>query len=459
MIQTPYFLIDEEKIASNLAILDRVQRESGAKVLLAQKAFSTYQLYPLIAGVLAGTTSSGLYEARLADEEFHPAGVKRHSFAPWEDLTPGAPAEVPHDREIHVYEPAYTHAEMEELVHTADHIVFNSLYELETYRPLWERVRRDAGPHDTPLHIGLRLNPEYSTQEGHAIYDPCASGSRLGIRKETLDAYGSLPAGVDGLHFHTLCEQGFEPLEQTWQAVEERFGKYLADPAVTWVNLGGGHHITKQGYDVEGLIALVRSIRERYGVTVYLEPGEAVVLDAGSLVSTVLDIVETDGLPVLILDTSAECHMPDVLEMPYTPPVRGAEAVGEMVPAPQAADESAAGTALQAVQHVEPAYRGEAGVEAHTGAGQRTAGESDAGGFVCRLSSRTCLAGDVIGDYRFPREVRRGDRIEFLDMALYTMVKTNTFNGMMLPSIAVRHRDGQEEVLKTFGYRDFKKRL
>lgn len=370
-LQTPVYVVDELALRRNLETLSGVQRRTGCHILLAQKAFSLFYAYPLIGHYLAGTTASGLFEARLAHEEM-----------------PG--------RENHVYSPAYTPAEMAELVAICDHISFNSLAQLEAHRPLWQGSRAS---------VGLRVNPEHSTQEGHAIYDPCAPGSRLGIRR--CDMPARLPNGVEGLHFHTLCEQDAAPLVETFAAFEQAFGEYL--PQLRWLNLGGGHHITRPGYDLAALEGLILSIREKYGLEVYLEPGEAIALNAGTLITTVLDIVPGET-PVLILDASAACHMPDVLEMPYRPPLHGAGLPGEKP-------------------------------------------------YTCRLAARTCLAGDVIGDYSFDAPPQVGDRLVFGDMAIYTMVKNNTFNGMPLPDIAWRDAEGGCRVIRRFGYEDFKTRL
>ena len=370
-LQTPVYVVDELALRRNLETLSGVQRRTGCHILLAQKAFSLFYAYPLIGRYLAGTTASGLFEARLAHEEM-----------------PG--------RENHVYSPAYTPAEMAELVAICDHISFNSLAQLEAHRPLWQGSRAS---------VGLRVNPEHSTQEGHAIYDPCAPGSRLGIRR--CDMPARLPNGVEGLHFHTLCEQDAAPLIETFAAFEQAFGEYL--PQLRWLNLGGGHHITRPGYDLAALEGLILSIREKYGLEVYLEPGEAIALNAGTLITSVLDIVPGET-PVLILDASAACHMPDVLEMPYRPPLHGAGLPGEKP-------------------------------------------------YTCRLAARTCLAGDVIGDYSFDAPPQVGDRLVFGDMAIYTMVKNNTFNGMPLPDIAWRDAEGGCRVIRRFGYEDFKTRL
>lgn len=403
-VHTPYYLIFEDRLRSNGRILHDVEVRSGAKILLAEKAYSIYQTYSIISEYLSGTTSSGLFEAKLAHEEFG------------------------REKEIHVFEPAFDSDEMQELCQISDHLYFNSLNQLEYHRGVWleEKRQREAADR-TDLHIALRLNPELSTQEDHAIYDPCAPGSRLGIREVTLREYASknleqgqiLPAGVDGLHMHTLCEQGFDDLQKTWKAFEEHFADYLRLPQITWVNLGGGHHITREGYDVDGLVKLLRQIHDTYQVQVYLEPGEAVVLNAGELVTRVMDIVDTEVYPVLILDTSAACHMPDVLEMPYTPPLREGMAVD----------------------------RG------------REVDSSEDGRYIYRLSSRTCLSGDVIGDYAFDHELKIGDELHFEDMALYTIVKNNTFNGMPLPSIVLEHENNELEILREFSYDNFKARL
>ena len=369
-LRTPYFLVDEARLMHNLEILRDVQERAGCKILLAQKAFSMFSVYPLLRQYLAGSTASGLYEARLGHEEF--------------------------GGETHVFSPAYREDEWDELLRYADDIVFNSPAQVRRFAPR----ARAAGK-----SCGLRLNPECSTQEGHAIYDPCSPGSRLGTTLANFDE-SVLPL-LDGLHFHTLCEQNSDALEETVAAFEEKFGSYLS--RMKWLNLGGGHHITREDYDVERLIRIVRRLRETYGVEVYLEPGEAVVLNAGFLVTSVLETLH-NGVDIAILDASAACHMPDVIEMPYRPPLRGA---------------------------------GQPGERAHT----------------FRLGGPTCLAGDVIGDYSFDAPLREGDRLVFEDMALYTMVKTNTFNGMPLPSIVWRDKDGDLFLVRSFGYEDFKTRL
>ena len=364
---TPYFLVDEKRLLHNLEILKSVSEKSGCKILLAQKAFSMFYAYPLMREYLAGTTASGLYEAKL---EF--------------------------GKETHVFSPAYREKEFDEILKYADDVVFNSPTQFKKFA----KKAKAAGK-----SVGLRINPQCSTQEGHAIYDPCADFSRLGTTLENFEE--ELLSELDGLHFHTLCEQGADALEITLKAVEEKFGKYLYQ--MKWLNLGGGHHITKADYDVDALIRMVRHLKETYDVEVYLEPGEAVVLDAGFLVSQVLEVVH-NGMDIAILDTSAACHMPDVLEMPYRPPVKDSGLAGEKA-------------------------------------------------CTVRLAGPTCLAGDVMGDYSFDAPLKEGDLVVFEDMALYTMVKTNTFNGMPLPDIVWRDRNGEMKLVKSFGYEDFKGRL
>lgn len=369
-IRTPYFLVDEKRLLHNLEILQQLSRETGCRVLLAQKAFSMYEVYPLMGKYLAGTTASGLYEARLGKEEF--------------------------GGETHVFSPAYREEELDALLEYADDFIFNSPAQVRKYAQKVKAAGKQAG---------LRINPQCSTQEGHAIYDPCAPGSRLGTTLEQFDE--ELLPMLDGFHFHTLCEQDSDALEVTVQAFEQQFGKYLY--GMKWLNLGGGHHITREGYDLPRLKRIIRHLTETYGVQVYLEPGEAVVLNAGYLVTEVLEIVE-NGIKIAILDTSAACHMPDVLEMPYRPPLMDAGDPGEKT-------------------------------------------------FTYRLAGPTCLAGDVIGDYSFDKPLEEKKRLVFEDMALYTMVKTNTFNGMPLPSIVYRDAGGTCRIIREFSYEDFKGRL
>jgi carboxynorspermidine decarboxylase len=368
-IPTPYYIVDEGRLIRNLEILKSVMDTTGCKILLAQKAFSMYALYPLIGRYLSGTAASGLHEARLGREEM--------------------------GGEVHVFAAAYREDEFDEIAAVSDHIVFNSFTQLERFG----NIALKAGK-----KIGIRVNPQCSTQ-GHALYDPCAKGSRLGVtrphfREDRLD-------GVTGLHFHTLCQQNADALVKTLEAFEKGFGSVLR--RMSWVNFGGGHHITRRDYDIETLVRQIIRVRDTYGVEVYLEPGEAVALDAGYLVSTVLDIVEND-IRTAILDASAACHMPDVLEMPYRPVVLGSGFPGTKK-------------------------------------------------YNYRLGGPTCLAGDIIGDYSFDRPLVPGDKLVFTDMAIYTMVKNNTFNGINLPSIALLRQDGAVQHIKAFGYEDFKSRL
>ena len=371
----PRYLIDEAKLEDNLKLLDSVRRCAGVKILLAQKAFSCFDTYPLVARHLDGTAASGLFEVRLAHEEMP-------------------------DRENHVFAPAFRAEDMPELLDIVNHIVFNSPRQVETFGAM----ARAAG-----VSVGLRVNPEISVATTPA-YDPCRPGSRLGTTRTTLNSQLSTLTLIDGLHFHCLCEQGVEELRKVLAGFEERFGDLL--PEMKWVNFGGGHHITRKDYDVEGLVALLQDFRRRHPhLTVYLEPGEAVALDAGTLESTVLEIQPpVNGVSNAILDVSAACHMPDVLEMPYTPRVAGA-----------------------------------------------TIGEG--GPCVYTFGGPTCLAGDVIGTYSFPQPLAEGDTVVFEDMAIYSMVKNNTFNGMPLPSIAIRRTSGEVETLREFSYADFKSRL
>ncbi len=368
-LKTPCYLIDEEGLLANLRVLKSVQEESGCRILLAQKAFSMFRVYPLIGQYLKGTTASGIHEARLGHEAF--------------------------GGETHIFSPAFSEDSYDDVLALCGHIVFNSFSQ-------WERFGSRALT--AGASCGIRVNPCHSTQE-HGIYDPCAPGSRLGVTRDHFRP--DLLNGIEGLHFHCLCEQDADALEETLDAVEKQFGEFL--PQMKWVNFGGGHHITRPGYDIPRLIRLVKDFSARYGVTVYLEPGEAVALNAGYLIATVMDVVY-NTLPIAILDTSAACHMPDVIEMPYRPPLLDAGLPGE---------------------------------KAHT----------------FRLGGPTCLAGDVIGDYSFDTPLQVGDKLAFGDMAIYTMVKNNTFNGMNLPDILLWRTDGQIETVRQFGYEDFKTRL
>lgn len=371
-LPTPCYVIDEDRLEDNLKVLRQVMDHTGCHILLAQKAFSAYGVYPRIGKYLSGTTASGLFEAKLGKEEM--------------------------GKETHIFSAAYRADEFEEIATICDHIVFNSFYQLNRFRALAQT--HGAG-------IGLRINPECSTQEGHAIYDPCAPGSRLGIvASEFLE---EKLEGVEGLHFHTLCEQNADALRTTLEAVERNFGTYLALPQIKWLNFGGGHHITRSDYDLQCLEQCIKRMQETYHVEVYLEPGEAVALNAGYLITEVLDVVENQGISIAILDASAACHMPDVIEMPYRPPLRDS-------------------------------------------------GEPGENALTYRLAGPTCLAGDVIGEYSFDTPLVPGSRLIFEDMAIYSMVKNNTFNGMALPAIYLKK--GEDcRLWKQFSYENFKGRL
>ena len=361
-VHTPCYVVDKRLIRNNMEVLADVRKRTGAKILLAQKAFSMFALYPDMSPYIDGTTASGLYEARLGAEEM-----------------PGG--------QVHIYSPAYRDDEFDEIVRYADHIVFNTPAQYLRF------ADRAAG-----VSCGIRVNPEYSEQD-HEIYDPCSPLSRLGTRESDF----FLPEGVEGLHMHTLCEQGSDALEHTVKVLEEKFGRYMH--GLKWINLGGGHHITKQGYDIDRLCRVIDGLRERYGTEIYLEPGEAHALNSGFLVTEVLDVFVSGGIKHAIIDASAACHMPDVLEMPYRPPLIG-----------------------------------------------------EGGEHTYRLGAATCLAGDSIGEYSFPRELHAGDRIVFGDMAIYTMCKNNTFNGIALPWIYTADDSGVQ-LVKSFGYEDFRNRL
>jgi len=375
-LPTPCYILDEAILIENCRILKKVQDVTGCKILLAQKAFSNYNLYPVIAPYLAGTEASGLYEARLGAEEM-----------------PG--------KECHVFCAAYREQEFEELLEYADHIVFNSPSQLRKFG----KKAKSAGK-----QIGLRINPEFSTQEGHEIYDPCAKGSRLGT---TIDQWNELMTDelidlLDGLHFHTLCEQNSDALEATLNAFEEKFGFILGK--MKWLNMGGGHHITRKDYEIERLENCIVKIQDKYGIQVYLEPGEAVALNAGYLYTKVIDTIKNGNTNIAITDMSAACHTPDVIEMPYRPPLFNS-------------------------------------------------GSPEERAYTYRLGGPTCLAGDVIGDYSFDCPLKDGDGLIFEDMAIYSTCKNNTFNGMPLPDIWVIRENGTFELLARFGYEDFKYRL
>lgn len=370
-LPTPCYVVDEGLLKRNLEILQSVQDRTGCSILLALKGFSMFAVFPLIGRYLAGITASSLFEARLGCEEM--------------------------GKEVHIYAPAYVEHEFADIMRYCDHIVFNSFDQWRRYKPQVKQSSR-------PIECGIRVNPEYS-EIATPIYDPCYKNSRLGVtlenfRPDELD-------GLDGLHFHTMCEQNSDTLERTIKVVDEKFGEAIRK--MKWLNMGGGHHITRPDYNLEALIRSIRFFQDKYGVKVYLEPGEAIALNTGFLVASVLDIVE-NGMKIAILDTSAACHMPDVLEMPYRPVIIGA---------------------------------GEPGGLAHT----------------YRLGGPTCLAGDIIGDYSFAQPLKTGDRLVFCDMAHYTMVKNNMFNGVNLPAIALAGENGATRIIRQFGYEDYKGRL
>lgn len=370
-LPSPAYLVDERLLKKNLETLNYVQEKTGAKILLAQKGFSMHALYPLVGKYLHGVTSSSLFEARLGYEEM--------------------------GKEVHVYAPAYMEREFDELLSYTDHIVFNSFDQ-------WARFKNRVQSASKAISCGIRVNPEYSEIEV-PLYDPCYNYSRMGVtlpnfRPEELD-------GIDGLHFHTMCEQNSDTLERTLKVVEEKFGQYLH--GMKWLNFGGGHHITRPDYDLETLIRCILHMKETYNVQIYLEPGEAVALNTGYLVATVLDTMH-NGMDIAILDTSAECHMPDVLAMPYRPGIIGAGEPGEYP-------------------------------------------------YTYRLGGMTCLAGDVIGDYSFKEPLKYGDKLVFLDMAHYSMVKNHMFNGVNLPAIASYNDEEGLKVIREFEYQDFSNRL
>ena len=369
-VRTPCYVVEESLLIKNLEVLKSVIDRTGCRILLAQKGFSMYAAYPLIGRYLNGTTASSLFEARLGREEM--------------------------GGETHIFSPAFRDDEIEEIARTCCHIVFNTPNQFERFAGRAKSVNPD-------IQLGLRVNPEYSEVEVE-LYNPCAKGSRLGT---TLSRLGDFDVSqLDGIHFHTMCEQNSDTLDRTLGVVEEKFGHLFHK--VKWVNFGGGHHITRPDYDIELLERCITNISTKYSVQVYLEPGEAIPLNTGFLVSEVLDIVENDGYSA-ILDTSAACHMPDVLEMPYRPIILGSD--------------------------------------------------GDDARYSYRLGGPTCLSGDVIGRYSFAEPLKIGDRLVFTDMGHFTMVKNNTFNGLNLPSIYYARADGSLELIKEFGYEDFKRRL
>jgi len=367
MLQTPYYLLEEKKLRKNLELLKDIQDRSGAKILLALKGFAFSGSFELIKNFLIGCCASGLYEAKYSHEMM---GLQTHT-----------------------YSPAFKDHEIDEIIQISNHLVFNSFSQWQKYK------NRALGK----VSCGLRINPQVSASPTD-MYNPCATYSRLGITKKEFK--DELVDGIEGLHFHALCEQGADELEKVLKGFEEKFG-YLI-PKMKWINFGGGHHITKDGYDVEKLIQLIKEFRTRYSVEVFLEPGEAVGWQTGVLVSEVLDIVHND-MDIAILDTSAEAHMPDTILMPYRAEVRGA---------------------------------GKANEKKHT----------------YRLAGNTCLAGDIMGDYSFDKPLKIGDKIIFEDQIHYTIVKNTTFNGIKLPDLIVQRENGDFEIIKKFGYEEYKRR-
>lgn len=368
---TPCYVVDERLLEKNLKVLNSVQERTGCKILLALKGFSMFSVFPLVGKYLYGITASSLFEARLGYEKM--------------------------GKEVHIYAPAYVEEDFDDIIKYCDHIVFNSFDQ-------WKRYKDKVKSASKKIECGIRVNPEYSEIKT-PIYNPCYQNSRLGVtlanfRPDELD-------GIDGIHFHTMCEQNSDTLERTIKVVDEKFGKYIKN--MKWLNMGGGHHITRPDYDIETLVRCIMYFKDKYGVDVYLEPGEAIALNTGFLVVKVLDIVK-NGMDIAILDTSAACHMPDVLEMPYRPEIIGAGKPGEKP-------------------------------------------------YTYRLGGLTCLAGDVIGDYSFDKKLEPGDRLVFCDMAHYTMVKNNMFNGVNLPSIALYSEKEGLKVIRKFKYEDYCSRL
>ena len=371
ILETPYWLLQEEKLKNNLALFQYIKNKTGAKILLALKGYALYQSFDLISKYLDGCCASGLHEAILAKEEFK--------------------------KEVHTYSPAFKEEDLKQIATISNHLVFNSVAQYQKYYKLVKELNPN-------ISLGLRVNPEFS-HSPKEIYNPCGLNSRLGTTIKNFDI--TQLDSIEGLHFHALCEQGSDELEDVLAHFEAKFKEYI--PKMKWINFGGGHHITKQGYDVEKLIYLINKFKNKYNVDIYLEPGEAVGWQTGILVTSVLDIVH-NGMDIAILDTSAEAHMPDTIIMPYRADVKDA-------------------------------------------------GEANEKAYTYRLAGNTCLAGDIMGDYSFDKPLQIGDRIIFEDQIHYTMVKATTFNGIKLPSIAIERSDGTIEVVKEFGYEEFKSRL
>ena len=370
-LKTPSYICQEKLLEKNLQLLEYVQKKSGAKIILALKGFAMWSTFDLVSQYLKGCTASGLHEAKLAREIFN--------------------------GEVHTYSPAYKEQDIQEIAKISDHIVFNSPNQLYKYKDIVKEI-------NPQIEISLRINPEVSSSPKD-IYNPCGIYSRLGTTLANFNE--DILEFIDGLNFHALCEQNVDALEEVLVSFEKNFSQYFNN--LKYINFGGGHHITKRGYDVEKLIRIIKEFREKYGVEVYLEPGEAVAWETGVLVSSVLDIFE-NGMSVAILDTSAEAHMPDTLAMPYRADVRNS-------------------------------------------------GEANEKKYTYRLGGNTCLAGDIMGDYSFDEPLKIGDKIIFEDQIHYTFVKSTTFNGIPLPSLAILRKDGSLDIIKEFGYEDYKSRL
>ncbi|TLV03068.1 carboxynorspermidine decarboxylase [Dyadobacter luticola] len=377
-IPSPCFVLHEDLLRKNLALIDSVQKAAGCKIILALKGFSMYSVFPIVKEYLSGATASSLNEVKLIND-----------FMGYQ---------------AHTYMPAYLDQEFDEILQRSSHITFNSLTQWERFKSRVEEFKSLNPSH--ALSCGIRVNPQYS-EVATEMYNPCVPGSRLGVTRDKLP--NVLPEGIEGIHFHTLCENGSDTLERTLEALESKFSDLLHQ--AKWLNMGGGHLMTREGYDIEKLIQLVKKIREKYNLEAILEPGSAIAWRTGELVTTVLDVMDSQGVDVAILDTSFAAHMPDTLEMPYKPAI--SDSYHDAVDG-------------------KPTYR---------------------------MGGMTCLAGDFIGDYSFDTPLEIGQKIIFEDMIHYTMVKTTTFNGVNLPSIGIWKTSGEFQLVRTYGYESFKDRL
>ena len=375
-MKTPYWLLEEELLEKNLKTLAHIKEQTGVKILLALKGYALWKSFPLVSKYLDGCCASGLYEAKLSHEKFQ--------------------------KELHTYSPAFKEEDIKQIATISNHLVFNSSSQFERFGALAKSFKAN-------LSLGIRVNPEYS-EAPVELYNPCGLYSRLGTTINNFDKLlkSEIGKSIEGLHFHALCEQDSLALEKVLESFDEKFGEFL--PKLKWVNFGGGHHITKKGYDTQKLIDILNNFQAKYpNLQLYLEPGEAVGWETGTLVTSVLDIVD-NGIKIAILDTSAEAQMPDTIIMPYRADIRGSGQVGEKP-------------------------------------------------YTYRIAGNTCLAGDIMGDYSFDKPLQIGDKIVFEDQMHYTMVKATTFNGVPLPRIAIKRLDGSLEVVKEFGYEDFRDRL